>query len=139
MGPAWGCQRLRSVFKTMRDAMTSLLARDKVDAEALVKRLIADCAAGISDREVEALALAMLWQITINVQEEFAEARLVRPSFVTSTGREVEAKAEPRPKPKVEPPIWVRPLTGPKPQEPPKTEAALNVSAGTKPKAAANG
>src|SRR5262249_36907121 len=106
MGPAWGCQRLRSVFKTMREAMTALLAQSKDDALAIVQRLVRECADGISDRESEAEALAKLWLLDVNVEEEFREARLLRPSFIAS----VEAKAEPAKKP-----TWlsVRPLSPP--------------------------
>jgi Family of unknown function (DUF5906) len=72
--------------------MTALLAQSKVDAEAKIARLVNECAQGISDREGEALALAALWQVTINVSEEFREARLLQPNVKT-------LKVAPKPEP----------------------------------------
>jgi len=62
--------------------MTALLAKVKseTEADALIQKWIEECAEGVSDRERDALALARRYNLNINVVQEFADARLLRPT-----------------------------------------------------------
>jgi hypothetical protein len=100
----------------------------------LVDKLIRECAAGISDREAEAAALAELWLLGIDVPAAFAAAReaLASPPLQPTEPKRVLGLLPvwgQKPKPKPEPHKNSSSDTGP------QIDAAQNVSEEAKPEA----
>ena len=62
--------------------MTALLAQSKDNAQELVDQIIRDYARGLSDRLPEAIALADLWCLEIDVLSAAKEAREAREAVV---------------------------------------------------------
>lgn len=112
--------------------MTALLARDQTDALAKVQKLIDECAAGISDREAEAIAFARLWVLEIDVAAAFAVAREMAASARAKVNAEPVVEAPPiapRAAPNVWRPDWAKPKQNTaEDRGRQKPEAALKVS-----------
>ena len=75
------------------------------EAESVIRAQIKDCVDGISDREVEALALASEWGIEEQrVKERFADARKAREAeAATKALTDKLIYGDPKPKPAAEP------------------------------------